>query len=201
MKKLVILSFILFSIFCIRLSYADVSKTTAPVIAHTGVMLGIQGGYAQNNIKDTVKTSTTLLIDKGNFYGGVNLGFEFAASKEVALGIESGLYYGSALSSVDAVKVNDLIMPVVGTARFILPVGLNFFAKAGIAYINLSASEEGYTYTINFDDHWSPIVAGGIGYQIKNINLFAQYSHIFRKEAKLYSTDAVTAGVEIKLPV
>ena len=148
-------------------------------------------------------------VDKGNLFYGVNLGFDFALMPAFSVGVEAGVFYSNDISKVsssgDTDKVSNLIVPVLGTIKFYMLFGLNFFTKAGASYVSPSASKTGSNYNIDWKSDWNFTAAAGIGYQIGAINIFAQYMHIFGKdditidgaEGTGYASkiDAITAGV------
>lgn len=180
-------------------SYAD---------AKSGVVLGGQIGYAKANAD---LNNWQADANSGNLFYGATLGFDLAVMDSLALGVESGVFYGRSLSKYDQTgggdyKVSNLIVPVLGKIMFVTPIGINLFAKGGISYVNPSAQKSGSTVSIDWKSSWNFTAAGGVGYQLGPINIFAQYMHIFGKndvsvngtqgtgyQAKI---DAVTAGVD-----
>ena len=172
--------------------------------AETGLVLSAEGGYAKANADFTESE-----IKKGNLYYGANLGFDFALSDYLAIGPEVGVFYGKSLSTYDesngSQEVSNLIVPVLAKIKLVTPIGFNIFAKGGVSYVRPSASKSGDTTLVNWDNSWNFTAAGGIGYQIKNLNIYAQYLHIFGKnEVSVDGTkgtgyasdiDAITLGL------
>ena len=100
----------------------------------------------------------------------------------------------------------------MATVKFVAPFGLNVFAKGGLnyQYADVSASCSGIPGCGTQRDSnsaWTGVLAGGVGYQINTINIFAQYMYIFGKDLqnlennKAVEQGIITGGVSITLPM
>ncbi len=214
MSKKLIFTFVAICSSCFMLTATSAQASLNPFSAKTGLYIGAQGGYAQNNLN--YDGSLPVKVDRGNIYGGANVGFEFALASEFAIGAETGVFYGKDISSVETelgtndtkIEISNLIVPVMGTIKFVSPIGINLFAKGGAAYLRPSATESGTSYSVNWDSTWAPIAAAGVGYQIGPVDIFGQYTHIFGKKDvnfgssnKVSNIDAVTLGVNFMFPL
>ncbi|MBK2126317.1 outer membrane beta-barrel protein [Fangia hongkongensis] len=198
--------------------------------AQTGLVLGgnLGYGYAQNGtIKNGPAGPLGGAFDKSNggLAGGVFIGYDYAISKMISVGVEADLQYAHNLAngkvalpgnSSASYRTNGLAVPVFFTTKFYVPGvnGLNVFGKFGYAYNRITTSssvsipnlpaqwgggDHKVTETTNL---WRPVIAGGIGYQIDKVNLFAQYQYNFLRSGgnnSGYST--FTGGVSYTLPM
>ncbi|WP_440994368.1 outer membrane protein [Cysteiniphilum litorale] len=130
--------------------------------------------------------------DTGNIAGGLFIGYDYALSPMLAVGVELGGQYAYEVTKVTdsgggvsaGNKISVISVPMFLTGKFYIPHtgGLNVFAKAGYAYNRIKASADGNaasalgitTESVNL---WRPVVAGGIGYQLQQFNIFAQYQY------------------------
>ncbi len=192
--------------------------------AQTGLVLGgnLGYGYAQNGtIKNGLEGSGSK--SNGGLAGGVFVGYDYAISKMISVGVEADLQYahnvagGSGQYSLPVVgtvnassyRTNVFALPVFLTAKFYVPGvnGLNVFGKFGYAYnrvTTLSSTDIlGYGDKVSTTTNlWRPVMAGGIGYQIDKVNVFAQYQYNFLRNGgnnSGYST--FTGGVSYTLPM
>ena len=137
--------------------------------ATTGVVVGLYGGYAKP-LNGWMKESTNLTnLKSGNFAGGGLLGFDFALNPMLSVGVEADGQYFYKIRKADDYKLNIYTGILFLTGKFYIPEtgGLNLFAKAGYALNKLKA--EGSNTTA-----YRPAAAGGVGYQIDNVNIFVE---------------------------
>ena len=167
-----------------------------------GLVLGLNGGYAGGFTTPDENNNRS-----GNIYGGGIVGFDFALNDVISFGGESGYDYGYKIfqSSDNNSSTNFSVIPVLGTLKFTLPMGINLFAKGGMAYVMEQTKISGETHN---NKAWKPMAAAGVGYVYDNWNLFAQYSYIFgNKEADSANNNEidhlgmVTAGVTYTFPL
>jgi len=158
--------------------------------AQTGVVIGGSVGYTvpTGYLKDIGGSGAD--NTNGNIAGGLQIGYDFALNKMLSVGAELGGQYAYELSKVESGgatgKYSNLSIPLFLTGKFYMPWvnGLNVFGKAGYAYNRLNASVDtgisGLTVSEN-TNLWRPVVAGGVGYQIQQFNIFAQYQYNWLK--------------------
>ncbi|MBK2125232.1 outer membrane beta-barrel protein [Fangia hongkongensis] len=178
--------------------------------AQTGVVLGgnIGYGYATNGwTKDDADLSGS---KNGNLAGGLFIGYDFALNKMLSVGVELGGQYAYQLvKESDGDKLNAWSVPLFATAKFYIPhaMGLNIFGKFGYAYNRLTTSGN-YVATglsgndIDGKNLWRPVAAGGLGFQVQQFNIFAQYQYnwlpVYGKNGG-YGT--ISGGVSYTLPM
>ncbi|WP_192484452.1 MULTISPECIES: outer membrane beta-barrel protein [Cysteiniphilum] len=176
MKKQIMMTTITGALIC--------ASSLAIANARSGLVVGGQIGYAKPNVQwNSINSSD---IKKGNLLFGAHIGFDVALSNYLSFGPEVGVFYSNNLSKIsssgDTDKVSNLIVPVLADIKLYTPIGINFFAKMGVSYVNPSASKTGSSYSINWKSSWNFTAAAGVGYQIGPVNIFAQYMHIFGKD-------------------
>jgi hypothetical protein len=134
----------------------------------------------------------------GGFAGGVNIGLNHALSSNILVGGEFGWdYNGQAkytetFTSTDytsgdtTLKITSTDLHLLATSTYLFNNGLNLFGKAGGARVqqkgNVSGSPTWEAETT--ETQYQPMLAAGVGYQFRMVNLFVQYGHIFGKDAK-----------------
>ncbi|MDA0912171.1 MAG: outer membrane beta-barrel protein [Proteobacteria bacterium] len=153
--------------------------------AQTGLVLGGSVGYTMPTgyVKD-IETGTGVDNKNGNIAGSLLVGYDYALSPLFSVGIELDGQYAYQLSKSslagDSAKSSNVSVPLFLTGKFFIPeaMGLNVFGKAGYAYNRLSAKAEvsGVSETFN-TNLWRPVVAGGIGFQLQQFNIFAEYQY------------------------
>lgn len=150
--------------------------------AQTGLVLGGSVGYTMptGNIKDLAGTGFN--NKNGNIAGSLLIGYDYALSPLFSVGIELDGQYAYQLSKsslgANSVKLSNVSVPLFLTGKFFIPkaMGLNIFGKAGYAYNRLLYKTEG-TLSANDTTLWRPVVAGGIGFQVQQFNIFAEYQY------------------------
>ncbi|MBK2125360.1 outer membrane beta-barrel protein [Fangia hongkongensis] len=195
--------------------------------AQTGLVLGgnLGYGYAQNGtIKNGLEGSGNQ--SNGGLAGGVFVGYDYAISKMISVGVEADLQYAHNVAGgsgkydyfvadgASSYRTNVFSLPLFLTAKFYVPGvnGLNVFGKFGYAYNRVTTVSSATDNLIGFNVNdsklsqttnlWRPVMAGGIGYQIDNVNIFAQYQYNFLRNGgnnSGYST--FTGGVSYTLPM
>ncbi|WHN65098.1 outer membrane beta-barrel protein [Cysteiniphilum sp. QT6929] len=156
--------------------------------AQSGLILGVEGGYGQ--ITGSLWDQSSGLDKKsGGAIGSLDIGGQYALNPWLALGVQTSVMYGHKLLSYGDDDIDykaTFILPVQLTAQVVLPMGLNFLAGAGMAYV---AQRVTYLMGKNQDDElgkkWNPITSIGIGYQVApRFNIFAKYQYIWGKKDK-----------------
>ncbi|WHN65196.1 outer membrane beta-barrel protein [Cysteiniphilum sp. QT6929] len=167
--------------------------------AQTGLVLGGNVGYAYSQ-NGWLKNANNLPGGKnGNIAGGLLIGYDFALSPMFSVGVELGGQYFNKIAKNDAGKLNMWSVPLFATAKFYIPgaMGLNVFGKAGYAYNKLTGDTDGMATNL-----WRPVAATGLGFQISQINIFAQYQYNW---LPLYGYNAgestVSVGLTYTLPM
>jgi opacity protein-like surface antigen len=163
----------------------------------------------------------------GSFAGGVNLGFNHAFNPNVLAGAEFGWNYNGQskyefdfahnYSTTNTISSYDLHL--LATATYLFNNGFNVFGKAGVARVYQTGKG-----TTNIPDtealdisetSYQPMLAAGLGYQIKMVNIFVQYSHIFGKDPNdvndlfdnngdfngTVAADTIKAGLAVSLAI
>ncbi|WP_440615983.1 outer membrane protein [Cysteiniphilum sp. 6C5] len=194
--------------------------------AQTGLVVGGNLGLATptgklklddqyNAAKNLGATSASQ--DTGNIAGGLFIGYDYALSPMLTVGVELGGQYAYEVSKLSATvsglsgdgKVSVVTVPLFLTSKFYIPHtgGLNVFAKAGYAYNRVNETYNGDLATAAglSDMHinlWRPVVAGGIGYQLQQFNIFAQYQYNWLPyKGENSGLGTLSAGVAYTLPM
>lgn len=170
--------------------------------------------------------------DKGYVGAGGNVGYQFAVTPNVLLGTEFGYNYNgrskytvkvsedSVGSASATTTVSSWDLHLLGTGTYLFNNGFNIFAKAGGARVQQTAkgtvdiSDFGSETDSDTVTQYKPMVAAGIGYQFKMVNVFAQYSRIFATDAsnfndlvdssgnqKVASVDAFKLGLAVNVRI
>ncbi|TNF65191.1 MAG: hypothetical protein EP298_13140 [Gammaproteobacteria bacterium] len=173
----------------------------------SGIVVGAQMGYAQVNSNVSNWQADT---QKGNFFYGATIGADLALIDTLAVGAETGIFYGNDLAKYDekdggSVKVSNLIIPILAKVKLLTSTGLDLFVKSGISYVHPYSKQSGDVVTVDWSSSWNFTVAGGVGYQYEGFNFFIQYMHIFgNSDVTVNGTqgtgdasdiDAITGGV------
>ncbi|WP_440683009.1 outer membrane beta-barrel protein [Cysteiniphilum halobium] len=178
MKKLILIMGI--TLLTITIATANKHQVTA----QSGLILGAEGGYGQ--ITGSLWDQSSLDKKSGGAIGSIDIGGQYALNSWLALGMQTGVMYGHKLLSYgdDIDYKATLVLPIQLTAQVVLPMGLNFLAGAGMAYV---AQRVTYGSGANQDDElgkkWNPMASVGIGYQMTpRFNIFAKYQYIWGKK-------------------
>lgn len=144
--------------------------------ATTGVVVGLYGGYAKP-LNGWMKNAGSG-GETGNFAGGGLLGFDFALNPMFSVGVEADAQYFYKIAKNGSQKLNIYTGILFLTGKVYIPEtgGLNLFAKAGYALNKLNGDTGSYPKTL-----YRPSAAGGIGYQIDNINIFGEFQYNWMK--------------------
>ncbi len=167
----------------------------------------------------------------GSFAAGANVGVKHAFNPNVLAGAEFGWNYNgyseytltSTADDTDTFKIYSSDLNLLGTGTYVFNNGFNLFGKAGLASVRQTLvikDSEGYenddvTHTTKI----LPMAALGAGYQVKLLNFYLQYSHIFGKDMgnisdiatvdkagdvhfkDVASVDAIKAGVSVNFAI
>jgi len=165
--------------------------------AKTGLVLGLYGGYGMPTgwLKEKTRkeggVSTTTKKKSYSPTVGALLGYDFALDNTLSVGAEADFHYihnqKYDISSIPAgVTGNSTTKMYIGmlflTGKFYVPGtnGLNLFAKSGYGYNRLHFKHRSSALNRNqWVTLYRPVVAGGIGYNIKDVNIFAQAQYNF----------------------
>ncbi|WP_395947732.1 outer membrane protein [Caedibacter taeniospiralis] len=195
--------------------------------AQTGLVLGGNLGLATPtgvwksdnavNAINNLPISTSVSQDTGNVAGGLFVGYDYALNRMLSVGIELGGQYAYETTKISATitgvsgdyKASIITIPLFLTGKFYIPHtgGLNIFAKAGYAYNRINEKYSGNLATAvgASDTHmnlWRPVVAGGIGYQLQQFNIFAQYQYNWLPyQGENGGLGTISAGVSYTLPM
>lgn len=207
--------------------------------AVSGPVFGLQAGYSEATGSTPSRTYYEGGVSRGgsiNYNGNVNfggfIGYDFAVTDYLTIGPEIGINYTPNIYTNDmnldtgsesGVRYNSLNVPIMLTGKFITPIGINAFLKGGINFQNLNAHNVTCGAGIpcasaQSQNAWTGVIAAGLGYQIDNFNIFAQYMYIFGDNAsslfggannqftttmpgKALSQSIITGGVSYTFPV
>ena len=211
------------SLIAVTISAALASGVSfADAKAITGVTMGLEAGVAAfQGTPDLSNISSDSSETNGGFLLRGMLGYDFALSSQFAIGLETGISNGFNLYSESTTagpdnassKTSDFSAPILLKAIYVMPFGLNFFIKGGMAYhkyttkVNVSISGGPDFSGSNSYSKWTPEAAVGVGYLIGNLNIFAQYSHTFGKSLDTImnqpaiSANVLTAGLSYTIPI
>ncbi len=197
--------------------------------AQTGLMFGLNVGYANGFAKESnvnaPKFSRTIKSGNVNFGGFV--GYDYAVLERLSIGMEIGINYtpniyelGLNINTVGNAKLkfSTLNIPFLLKVKLITEMGFNLFLKGGINYQRLSADIASCSSTLVaptfctdfhnvYGNNWRPVIAGGIGYQVKRFNIFAQYMYVFGNTLDTFANNKalaqgnITGGVSYILPI
>ena len=191
--------------------------------AQTGLVVGGQLGYAKFVPYSKLPVSSPGVsgdLSNGGAYGGVLVGYDFALSPMLSVGIETGLNYGYKIANgtvtgpgptdVDT-DISTLDIPIMATVKlFPTENGFNIFAKGGFDYSKQKLTgSAGSVDVSSTDSKWRPVAAAGVGYQINALNIFAQYTYVFGtkwndpdgSDGDTLAMNAITAGVTYTIPM
>ena len=168
--------------------------------AQTGVVVGLYGGYAKP-FNGWMKDSADLTgFKSGNFAGGGLIGFDFALNPMFSVGVEADAQYFYKIAKTSANKMNLYTGILFLTGKVYIPEtgGLNLFAKAGYA-LN---KRNGDLHSTTPKTLYRPSAAGGVGYQIDNINIFGEFQYNWMKlYGKNSGYGAAFVGVSYTFPM
>jgi len=165
----------------------------------------------------------------GDAAASANIGFTHLVYRNInnlLLGIEFGYDYNgqskyTAGSGDDSISMEVISSDfhLLASATYLLSNGINFFAKAGPAYVKQEldfSSDDNEQTEDTSKSQCEPMIAAGLGYQFKNFNFYFQYNHIFGKDAQnwtdlinpddgtfahIVSVNTYKAGVAINIAV
>ncbi len=170
-------------------TYEPISPSSEPsfpgVTAETGFVFGVLAGFSNYSGGDTFTDAVPASSrSSGMFNFGGMIGYDQALAKMFSLGIELGINYTPDIiktSGGSSVTMDALNVPLMLTGKFVLPIGLNIFLKGGVNYQHntCNGSFSGTGITCSNSNNLSGVIAGGLGWQLGNFNLFGQYMYIF----------------------
>lgn len=195
----------------------------SPITTLTGLMIGIHGGYStlESPSTDLPNGSNTSYRDYAPTYGA-ELGYKWAVSPTVWLGLEGGLNFGGSSTykttisgQSSHVKVSQKDGEILLSAGFIADGGFNLFAKAGWSYVlqrtrGVESNVTSFTHGNSSRLQGRPKVELGVGYFfVSNLNLTFSYSHLFAKQqtsfpmdnATVVSNNSVLLGLTYTFPI
>ncbi|MCF6765085.1 porin family protein [Thiotrichales bacterium 19S3-7] len=168
------------------------------------LIVGGQLGYGFLNSDDVSGYTND---DDGNIFGGVFVGGDYMWNPHFATGLQIGYYYGNDLfkyqgnGGLDDAKVKDtMVVPLLATAKVLLPWNFNIFIKGGIAYVNQDIEDTAHV-------SYNGVLSGGIGYSWHNWDLFAEYMYVFGQEdafgdqQRTLPINAITLGLSYAFPI
>jgi hypothetical protein len=184
--------------------------------AITGIVFGGQIGYSSGF--DAPASGGGVTYTNGNVNFGGLVGYDFALTDMFSVGAEVDVNYTPDIFEVSgagqSIKYSSLNVPIMITGKFVLPIGLNLFAKGGINYQRLNATCSGNAVSAICDAvettnaQWNGVLAAGVGYQIESLNVFAQYMYVFGKKINdtsdndgTWAQGIITGGVSYTLPM
>lgn len=203
-------------------AFSDVSKNS--------IYISGAGGYGSLSTPDSYPnpnsdfvTSTSFNIH--SFVSGLDIGYNYEIAKHILVGAELGwdnngqakytTVYPGDLTEVLTIKSHDI--DLLATSTYMFDNGLNFFGKAGVARVYQKGiwSDTGWPDQSVDKTQYQPMLAAGIGYQIKMFNIFVQYDHIFGQNANqmtdifnekgeftnTVASNAIKLGVQIKFNI
>ena len=168
------------------------------------------------------------------FAGGANVGLNHALNHNVLVGAEFGYDYNTPAKYTEnastpatqgqdvqndslTMKVSSWNLHLLATGTYLFNNGINVFAKAGGARVEqkTSCSESSGDAISNINDtQYQPMLAAGLGYRIKMVDIYAQYSHTFGKNANdfddlfnsngtvnVVSVDTIKAGIAYNIAI
>jgi hypothetical protein len=153
-------------------------------------------------INDDWITSTS--YNNESIAAGGTIGFKHALSRQFLLGTEAGYDYNGVAKYTENYKPNytwtesttyrissqDIHLLATGTLLF--SNGFNIFAKGGAARVDQKLRvTNAVDYTViplylgeTSIVRYKPMAVAGFGFQLQAVDIYAQYSHIFAKDAK-----------------
>lgn len=152
-------------------------------------------------------------FSSGSVAASANIGLTHLVYRNInnlLLGIEFGYDYNGQSKYSEGSGDDSFSMEVVssdfhllGTATYLFSNGINFFAKAGPAFVkqelDFSSGDDTDQSKDTSKTQNKPMVAAGVGYQFKNLNFYFQYNHIFGKDAQdwsdLFNPDGTFANI------
>jgi hypothetical protein len=208
--------------------------------AKGGFVVGIDGGYGYLNSPDPVYPKDFSILpvsydqdnSSGHFVWGAHIGYDFKVLQNFLFGCELGYKdLGESNRSARVVIDTDYVnaskdydqqaIDLLATAHYYPWKGLNFFAKAGVAYVRSSIDQAVSTsFTINdvpvnllleplngSFDVWKPVpeFSLGFGYTFENkIDVHVAYTYtgssgdsstILPEESRVYETSIAMFGI------
>lgn len=171
--------------------------------AQTGAFAGLHAGYGfgRNGLLKTLPHESTPEGKSANIMGGFILGYDVALNDNLNLGLQSGVnaYPNIATGHILAThgnqvehKISIYNVPILVTAKLFIPnaEGVNFFGEAGYAFNYLEVKNCDNDYHTD----WSPTVGAGVGYKIKNVNIFIKYQYNWMQYDKRENNYAAVSG-------
>lgn len=140
--------------------------------------------------------------ETGNVGAGVNVGYDHALNKTVALGGEVGYDYNgfsdvkTTIGPTEHAKIFSHDFHLMLTSDFhINQSPLDLFAKAGVARVTQSMEDTSNNQNIDDKTEFTPITTVGLGYMLSpRVNMHLQYTHIFGNTPSQLPASGTTFG-------
>ena len=196
--------------------------------AKTGLVTGVSAGFQNYTTNLQPSNVNTRIKSNGNFNVNGILGYDYALNNNLSVGFEISNIAGGEQGPVnkpediESWNENQLQVPVLATVKYYLPVvdnNISVFGKFGYSYVRQQAKSNGtpamgeLASTANYTK-WLPTLSAGLGYNIYNFNVFAEYTYVMgstpssnnsipsnienggeRSDHTVFSSGAVTVGV------
>ena len=216
---------LLFFIFCVMMLLSvDVNAESSN--ARTGLIFGLNGGYANGFKKESDVTLPffSRRIQSGNKSFGTFVGYDYGFLDKLSVGVEIDINYTPKIYKLGINTPggnfnrtsSTLNIPFMLTTKINTFKGINLFVKSGINYQRISSTfscSNGSNpifcndFHNKYGNHWRPVFAGGLSYQINKINLFTQYMYVFGENLQNSSNTSalaqgtITMGIAYILPM
>ncbi len=188
--------------------------STSNAAAITGVTFGGGLGYSYFTGGGVTKVNDPkgMPFNNGNISASGSVGYDYALTSSFSLGVEVGIQYANntirGLREASGNDVGMLSIPVFAVAKYYIPhaLGMNIFAKAGYAYNDIKGAStshyednpSGDTQDLNI---WRPVLAGGVGYQLNQFNIFSEYQYNWLPySGKSFGVSSISVGLSYTLP-
>lgn len=183
------------------------------------LVFGVHGGksFMYGDIaKSETNRGVTVSGAKPNGTVGFSVGLEQPINNKLSAGIESGFQYfdlgakqiTSGTARIGKIDMNMYSIPVMLKFKYSFQEdsGLNLFVKGGMAFnrITIDAQPLRPANTSTSDSSFQPVVAIGLGYEINNFNLYAQfqYNRISLSDLKVDGdVKTLSGGISYTLPM
>ncbi len=189
------------SIIAIAMASSMATAAFADVSAQSGFYIGGSMGWSNPSTWSDASVAQAYFANSATsstsgFSGGASVGYNFALSPTVLLGVELGyMYLGSTnyvltggLSGGNTVSSNEDATQALLTATYLAPSGFNVFAKVGGAQVeqsdfnSINVFQQGVLMpiSVSINNAVLPAAAVGMGYMPnQNIDITLQYEELF----------------------
>jgi hypothetical protein len=219
-------------------AFANTYMTSVAPAVPNSVYVSADAGYGFLSVPDEdIYAADGIFVSEsshqtGSVAGGGSVGINHALTNNVLVGAEFGYDYNGQAKYTEnylpvsiqpvnpytssTIKITSTDFHLLATATYLFPYRFNVFAKAGGARV-----EQKVTFT-NADDsnttQYLPMVATGVGYQVRMLNFYVQYAHIFGENvnhftgndyyfsnnlnlSNVVSSDTIKAGVAVNIAI